>query len=92
MSAIGFVKDKYRIDWDEISGRNFVMTEQVSKIIEIVGTSKKSVDDAIKSAVKRTGSSVRNMRWFEVVQIRGHIDGSDVDQFQVILKIGFSLD
>lgn len=68
------------------------MSDHVYKMIEIVGTSTTSIDDAISNAVKRAAQSVRHMRWFEVLETRGHIDGDQVSQWQVMIKVGFTLD
>ena len=69
------------------------MTEHVYKIVELVGTSKTSVTDAIQTAITRASASLRNLRWFEVEQVRGAI-GNDgkVDHYQVTLKAGFTLE
>ncbi|WP_163980941.1 dodecin, partial [Raoultella ornithinolytica] len=64
----------------------------VYKVIEIVGSSDKSIDDAIKTAISTASQTIRNMGWFEVVQTRGHIADGKVGHFQVTLKIGFTLD
>ena len=64
----------------------------VHKKIELVGTSKKSFADAAQNAVTRASSSVREMGWFEVTEMRGRIDGSKIDEYQVTLKIGFKLE
>ncbi|RMF05924.1 MAG: dodecin domain-containing protein [Chloroflexi bacterium] len=68
------------------------MTNNVYKLIELTGTSSTSIEDAVQNAVARASKTVRNMRWFEVVETRGAIDGDNVAQWQVTLKIGFSLD
>jgi len=68
------------------------MDDHVYKIIEIAGSSEKSIDDAIQSAVGRAGRTLKNLRWFEVIQTRGHIDEGKVQHYQVVLKIGFTLD
>lgn len=68
------------------------MSNHVFKLIEITGTSSDGIDDAIQSAIVRASQTVRNMQWFEVVEIRGRIDESHVNQWQVTLKIGFSLE
>ncbi|MCZ4323731.1 dodecin [Pseudomonas anguilliseptica] len=61
------------------------------KKIEIVGSSKVSIEDAIENALTECAKSVRNMDWFEVVETRGHIVGGKVGHYQVTLKIGFRL-
>ena len=66
--------------------------EHVYKLVEIVGSSSTSTDDAIRNAIDRAAKSVRHMDWFEVVETRGHIKDSKVAHFQVKLKIGFRLE
>ncbi|BAN45767.1 dodecin [Metapseudomonas resinovorans] len=61
------------------------------KLIEIVGTSRNSVDDAINNAVTEASRTIRNMDWFEVVETRGHIENGRVGHYQVTLKIGFRI-
>jgi dodecin len=68
------------------------MSDHVYKIIELTGSSSKSVEDAVQKAIARAGQTVRNMRWFEVTETRGHIDGDAIAHWQVSLKIGFTLD
>ena len=62
------------------------------KKIEVVGTSSVSFAEAVKSAVQQASKSVRHMDWFEVVEMRGRIQGGDVAEFQVTLRIGFKLE
>ena len=62
------------------------------KKIEIVGTSKLSIEDAIQNALAECAKSVRNMDWFEVVETRGHIQDGKVAHWQVTVKIGFTLE
>lgn len=62
------------------------------KKIEVVGTSPSSIEEAVGNAVAKANDSVKNLRWFEVVETRGRIKGGKVDQYQVTLKIGFRLD
>ncbi|GAA1456853.1 dodecin [Williamsia maris] len=68
------------------------MSDSVYRITEIVGSSTSSIDDAIKGAVTRASSTVRNLEWFEVVETRGHIENGQVAHFQVTLKVGFKLE
>lgn len=68
------------------------MSDHVYKIIEIVGSSTKSSDDAIQQAVAKAGATLHNLDWFEVVEMRGHIVDAKVAHYQVKLKIGFRLD
>jgi hypothetical protein len=64
----------------------------VYKVIDIVGSSETSIEDAIAVAVKRASQTLKNLRWFEVVQTRGHIEEGRVQHYQVMLKVGFTLD
>jgi flavin-binding protein dodecin len=68
------------------------MTEHVYKKIEIVGSSKESVEAAIRNALAKAGKTVQNMRWFEVVDTRGYIEDDKVSYYQVTLKIGFHVE
>jgi flavin-binding protein dodecin len=68
------------------------MSNKVYKKIEITGTSEVSLEDAIQGAVSKASQTVRNMRWFEVVETRGALEDGQVTQWQVTLKIGFGLD
>jgi flavin-binding protein dodecin len=68
------------------------MTDHIYKVIELVGSSETSTDDAIKSAIARASKTLKYLRWFEVVQTRGQIDNDHVAHYQVTLKVGFSLE
>lgn len=68
------------------------MSDHVYKKVEITGSSPKSVEDAIEKAVARAAQTIRNMRWFEVTETRGHIDDGKIAHWQVTVKIGFTLD
>lgn len=68
------------------------MSDNIYKKIEIVGSSTKSIEDAIENAVNRAGQSVKSLRWFEVTETRGHIEDGKVKHYQVTLKIGFTLE
>lgn len=68
------------------------MSDHVYKKISVVGSSKDSLDGAIRKAVDTAGDTVSNMRWFEVDEIRGHIQDGKVDHFQVSVTIGFTID
>ncbi|PKN88538.1 MAG: dodecin domain-containing protein [Chloroflexi bacterium HGW-Chloroflexi-8] len=67
------------------------MSEHVYKKIELVGSSKISIEDAIQSAIKKAGETVNNIRWFEVVETRGQIVDNNVAFWQVTIKIGFTV-
>jgi flavin-binding protein dodecin len=68
------------------------MTDNVYKVVELVGSSETSIEDAIQNAISRAGLTLRKLRWFEVVQTRGHIAEGRVAYYQVHLKVGFTLD
>lgn len=68
------------------------MGDHVYKVIEIVGSSTKSSDDAIQQAIAKSGETLHNLDWFEVVETRGHIVDAKVAHYQVKIKIGFCLD
>ena len=67
------------------------MSNHVYKSVEITGTSPDGVKEAIDGAVAKASQSLRNLDWFEVVSVRGQIDGGSVAHYQVTLKIGFRL-
>lgn len=68
------------------------MSEHVYKKIELTGSSSVSVEDAIQRAIQKASESVRNMRWFEVMETRGYIEDGQIAYYQVTLKIGFTLE
>ena len=68
------------------------MGDRVYKIIEIVGSSTKSSDDAIQQAIAKASESLRNLDWFEVGEPRGHIVDAKIAHYQVKMKVGFRLD
>ena len=68
------------------------MTDHVYKKIELTGSSKTGIEDAIKNAISKASLSLHNMRWFEVVDTRGHIENSVIAHWQVTVKVGFTLE
>lgn len=68
------------------------MSNHVYKIVEIVGSSSESIENAIETAVERAAATLRDIRWFEVVSTRGHVEGGRVAHYQVTLRIGFTLE
>ena len=64
----------------------------IYKIIELTGSSETSIDDAIQRAIVRASRTLNHLRWFEVVQTRGHIENGKVHHYQVTLKVGFTLE
>jgi flavin-binding protein dodecin len=67
------------------------MSDNVYKIIEIVGSSETSIEDAIDGAIARAAKTIHDIGWFEVKETRGHVVGGKVAHYQVTLKIGFTL-
>jgi flavin-binding protein dodecin len=67
------------------------MSDNVYKIVEVVGSSKTGIEDAIEKAISRAASSLHDIRWFEVKETRGHVENGRVAHYQVTLKIGFTL-
>ncbi|HXA36602.1 MAG TPA: dodecin [Steroidobacteraceae bacterium] len=68
------------------------MTDHVYKTIQITGSSKKGVEEAIRAAIAKASKSVHNLRWFKVTEIRGDVSGPDVQYWQVSIDVGFTLD
>ena len=68
------------------------MSEHIYKKIELVGSSPTGFEGAVKNALLRAEKTIRNMRWFEVTETRGHIENGKIDHWQVTLKVGFTLD
>ena len=67
------------------------MEDKIYKLIELVGVSSMSVEDAIQNAISRANQTLKNLDWFEVNETRGLIQDGKVNQFQVKLKVGFRL-
>ncbi len=68
------------------------MTDHTYRVTAIMGTSPEGIETAIRNAVHRAGTTLRNLDWFEVTQVRGQIEGSEVAHWQVGLKVGFRLE
>ena len=68
------------------------MADSVYRVAEIVGTSPDGVDQAIRNAVSRANRTLRNIDWFEMIEVRGHLANGEVADWQVTVKIGFRLD
>ena len=71
---------------------NAVMSDHIYKKIELVGSSPNGIEDAVNNAISRAGKTFHNMRWFEVAEVRGHLENNEVAQWQVTVKVGFTLD
>jgi flavin-binding protein dodecin len=68
------------------------MKDHVYKKIELVGTSTKSIEDAVENALAKASESIRNMRWFEVTETRGNVTEGKIDHWQVSIRLGFTID
>jgi dodecin len=68
------------------------MQDHIYKIIELVGSSETSIEDAIQTAIARASQTLKNLRWFEVVQTRGQLEDGKIRHYQVMLKVGFTLE
>lgn len=68
------------------------MSDHVYKKVELTGSSSLGMQEAIENAVSKASQSINNMRWFEVVETRGHINDGKVEHWQVTIKVGFTLE
>jgi flavin-binding protein dodecin len=68
------------------------MADHIYKHIELTGSSKNGIEEAIQNAVVKANETVKNMRWFQMTDLRGHIDNGGVSHWQVTIKIGFTLE
>jgi flavin-binding protein dodecin len=68
------------------------MNEHVYKSVELTGSSRTSTDDAIRNAIERASKTIRDIRWFQVTDVRGHVEDGKVAHWQVTLKVGFTLE
>jgi len=68
------------------------MSDHVYKTIELTGSSKTSSDDAVRNALGKAGKTIRGMRWFQVMECRGHVEEAKIDHWQVTIKVGFTLE
>jgi dodecin len=69
-----------------------VVSEHVYKQVELTGSSPRSIDDAIRNAIAKASETIHNLRWFQVTEIRGHLEEGQIAHFQVTLKVGFTVD
>jgi flavin-binding protein dodecin len=68
------------------------MADHIYKKIELVGSSPKGVEEAVKNALSRAKKTIRNMRWFEIAETRGYLEDGKIAHWQVTLKVGFTLE
>jgi dodecin len=68
------------------------MQDHVYKMIELAGSSETSIEDAVQNAITRAAKTLHDLRWFQVVETRGQIEGGRVVHYQVVIKVGFTLE
>ena len=68
------------------------MTDHIYKMIELTGSSETGIEDACQRAISKASESVRNIRWFEVIETRGHVAEGKIGHWQVTIKVGFTLE
>lgn len=68
------------------------MSDHVYKSIELTGSSPNSIEEAVSNAVARAAQTIRNMRWFQITETRGHLEDGKIAHWQVTIKVGFTLD
>jgi flavin-binding protein dodecin len=68
------------------------MKDHVYKLIELTGTSTTSIEDAVEGAIKRAHKTVKQLKWFQVVETRGNIDKGKIQHWQVTIKVGFTVE
>lgn len=68
------------------------MTDHVYSVTEVVGSAPDSIDHAIRNAIGRASETIRGLDWFEVTEVRGHLEDGEIAHYQVTLKIGFRLE
>ena len=87
-------EDARRLDWCQHSDGVTLgcMSNHIYKKIELVGSSAEGIEDAVKNALAKASGSLRNLRWFEIVETRGHIEDGKIGHWQVTIKVGFTLD
>jgi flavin-binding protein dodecin len=68
------------------------MSDHVYKVVELVGSSKTSIEDAVQNAIGKAAASLRNLRWFEVVETRGYVENDKIAYWQVTVKVGFTIE
>jgi flavin-binding protein dodecin len=87
-----FLRASHTINRTRTAFGRITMSDHIYKKIELTGSSSEGTDQAIRNAIAKAAQTVRNMRWFEVVETRGHIDDQKIAHWQVTIKVGFTLD
>jgi flavin-binding protein dodecin len=73
-------------------GKERKVSEHTYKLVELVGSSKTSIEDAVQNAIGKAAESLRNLRWFQVAETRGYIEDGKVAYWQVTVKVGFTIE
>lgn len=68
------------------------MSDHIYKHVELTGSSPRSMEDAVQQALARAASTIDNIRWFEVIETRGHVENGKIGHWQVVIKLGFTLE
>ncbi|MEO5700177.1 MAG: dodecin [Casimicrobiaceae bacterium] len=68
------------------------MSAKTYKLVELVGSSPKGTDDAIRNAISKASKTIKHIDWFEVMETRGHVENDAIAHFQVKLKVGFRIE
>ena len=76
---------------ERLKAGTLFMKDPVYKLIELTGTSTKSIEDAVEKAIKRAHKTIKNLCWFQVVETRGNIAKGSVHHWQVTIKVGFTI-
>jgi dodecin len=75
-----------------LNARKGSMEDNIYKVVEVVGSSTESIQQAVRNAVSKASETIRNVEWVEVGQVRGHVVDGELEHFQVVTKIGFRLE
>ena len=86
------IGDTAALSSTSMHGKDGERYEHVYKVIDLVGSSETSIGDAIQTAISRASRTMRHLRWFEVTQLRGHIEEGSVRHYQAMLRVGFTLE
>ena len=68
------------------------MNDHVYKLVELTGSSSAGIEEAVQNAISKASESIHNIRWFQVVDTRGHVENGTIQHWQVTVKVGFTLD
>ncbi|TMH77270.1 MAG: dodecin domain-containing protein [Betaproteobacteria bacterium] len=68
------------------------MSNHTYKLVELAGSSPTSIEDAVQSALGRASKTLRNIHWFQIIETRGSVAGGKIEHWQVMLKVGFTLE